>query len=335
MYALKTCVWELTLACCFSCRYCGSNGGRARKNELDTQECLSLADDLADLGCKRVSLIGGEVFLRPDWEVIIQRLVSNGIVVCIVSNGYLIDTQLAERISRLSIESVALSIDGPEKFHDRYRQEGSFARAKRALGVLANAGVPSSVISTLNSENVHALEELYAFLLDYPIFCWQLQACLPLGNALRTGVDHRFDVHRVIRFVEEHENAPFAIGIADSIGYFTESEGSLRGNRSGIAFFKGCQAGISNIGIDSIGNIRGCESLYANCFIEGNVRNRSLRDIWEDPNTFSYNRKFMPDLLRGKCASCSDNDLCRGGCRSMAYFAGNSIYEAPACARTM
>lgn len=335
MYTLKTCVWELTLACCFSCRYCGSNGGRARENELDTQECLSLADDLADLGCKRVSLIGGEVFLRPDWEVIIQRLVSNGIAVCIVSNGYLIDTQLAERISRLSIESVSLSIDGPEKIHDRYRQEGSFARAKRALGVLANAGVPSSVISTLNSENVHTLEELYTFLLDYPIFCWQLQACLPLGNALRTGVDHRFDVHRVIRFVEEHENAPFAIGIADSIGYFTEGEGSLRGNRSGIAFFKGCQAGISNIGIDSIGNIRGCESLYADCFIEGNVRNRSLRAIWEDPDAFSYNRKFTQDLLRGKCANCSDNDICRGGCRSMAYFAGSSMYEAPACVRVM
>ncbi len=333
MYMLKTCVWELTLACCFSCRYCGSNGGRARENELNTQECLFLADDLAALGCKRISIIGGEVFLRPDWETIIRRLIHNGILVCIVSNGYLIDMALAKKLGSMSIESVAISIDGPARIHDRYRQEGSFARAKRALGVLANAGVSASVISTLNSENVHTLEELYTFLLDYPIFAWQLQACLPMGNAVRSGVDHRFDVHRVIRFVEDHEDAPFSIGIADNIGYFTKGEGSLRGNRSGFAVFRGCQAGISNIGIDSIGNIRGCESLYDASFIEGNVRDRSLRDIWEDPESFSYNRKFTPDLLTGNCSTCSAKALCRGGCRSMSHFAGKSMYEAPACAR--
>lgn len=58
-YPLQSCVWELTLACCFSCRYCGSSGGRARDGELTTAECFSVAEQLADLGCKRVSLIGG------------------------------------------------------------------------------------------------------------------------------------------------------------------------------------------------------------------------------------------------------------------------------------
>ena len=55
-------MWELTLACCFGCRYCGSAGGRARADELTTAECLDAAEQLADLGCRRVSLIGGEVF---------------------------------------------------------------------------------------------------------------------------------------------------------------------------------------------------------------------------------------------------------------------------------
>ena len=26
-YQLRQAVWEITLACCFSCRYCGSGGG--------------------------------------------------------------------------------------------------------------------------------------------------------------------------------------------------------------------------------------------------------------------------------------------------------------------
>ena len=63
-YKLRTCVWEITLACCFSCRYCGSRAGRARQNELTTEECLNVADQLAELGCRRTALIGGEVEIR-------------------------------------------------------------------------------------------------------------------------------------------------------------------------------------------------------------------------------------------------------------------------------
>ena len=334
-YQLRQCVWEITLACCFSCRYCGSGGGKARENELNREECLKLADELAELGCRRISMIGGEIFMRPDWKDIVERLVGNGIAVCIISNGYMIEHCLAQELKKLNIESLALSLDGPACIHDRYRQEGSFKRVKRALGVLANAGVPTSVISTLNSENEKTLEELYGVLTDYPIFAWQLQACLPMGNASRSGVDHRFDVKRVIRFVGDHADAPFALGIADNIGYYTESEGSLRGNRSGVAVYKGCQAGLTVVGIDSVGNVKGCESLYDERFFEGNVRQRSLKSIWEDPEAFSYNRKFNTDMLTGKCASCDKKSVCRGGCRSMDHFAGGKLYESPCCAREL
>ena len=64
--------------------------------------------------------------------------------------------------------------------------------------------------------------------------------------------------------------------------------------------FSGCSAGLNTIGIDSIGNVRGCESLYDNKFIEGNLQNESLYDIWTSPNNFLYNRKFKKDMLTGK-----------------------------------
>lgn len=66
-FTLKSCVWEITLKCCFECKYCGSGGGKARPEELTTMECMDVIRQLAGLGCRRVSLIGGEVFLRPDW----------------------------------------------------------------------------------------------------------------------------------------------------------------------------------------------------------------------------------------------------------------------------
>ena len=97
---------------------------------------------------------------------------------------------------------------------------------------------------------------------------------------------------------------PFPMGVADNIGYFGEFEGYVRGKLGGRAVFPGCSAGISAIGIDSVGNVRGCESMYDECFIEGNLRKHSLKEIWESPDTFLYNRRFVPNLLTGKCAEC-------------------------------
>lgn len=333
-YHLSSCVWEITLACCFSCKYCGSKGGKARANELTTEECLAVADQLSELGCSRVSMIGGEVFMRRDWKQIVKRLTGGGIRVNVITNGFIFRDELIADLKEARVESVSVSLDGPRDVHDRYRQEGSFERAVKAIEVLCGAGIPVSVISTLNRENVECLETLYETLRQYPIYAWQLQSCSPMGNAAQNGVDYAFDTAKVIRFVEENApKAPFALGVADNIGYFTGSEGRIRGNLSGKAYFRGCSAGISAIGIDSVGNVRGCESMYDEFFNEGNLRRQTLREIWENPDGFAYNRKFTPDLLTGRCRECEMGRYCAGGCRSYNYFVHGKLYEAPACAR--
>ncbi len=333
-YRLRSAVWEITLACCFRCAYCGSCGGAARDNELSTEECIDAANQLADLGCRRVSMIGGEVFMRPDWETVVRALTGRGVKVCIITNGFTLTDKIITALKSCGIESVAVSIDGPEPVHDAFRQKGSYKRAVTALQTLLDNGIPASVISALRADNYKTLPEFYETLKSCGIFAWQLQACSPMGNAKKNGLDVKIDADQVIKFVESVlPTAPFAVGIADNIGYFTESEPYLRG-RTG-AYFDGCSAGLTSIGIDSVGNVRGCESMYDERFIEGNLRQRSLREIWEDEDSFAYNRKFKPSMLTGRCAGCEYGDICAGGCRSYNYFTSNGkLYENVLCAKT-
>ena len=334
-YPLRSCVWEITLACCFSCNYCGSKAGCARDNELSTDECLDVAKQLADIGCRRVSLIGGEVFMRSDWKVIAKTLTDRNVKVSIITNGYLFSEKTILDIKACKVESVAISLDGPETVHDRFRQRGSFKRAIRAIEVLTQFNIPVSVISTLHSENVMYLDEMYEVLKNKKIFAWQLQACSPMGNASDNLFSTSIDFRKVINFVEKHiHNHSFVIGIADNIGYYTESEGYLRGDTNGNAVFLGCRAGLTNIGIDSVGNVRGCESMYDECFIEGNLREKSLYDIWNGPNAFSYNRQFTLEKLEGKCKNCEYGYKCAGGCRSYNYFTHGRLYESIFCANS-
>ncbi len=331
-WKLDSVVWELTLRCCFRCAYCGSRAGEARAHELNTEECLGVSAQLAELGCRRVNLLGGEVFLRPDWKEITAALTGLGMKVCIITSGFILNEKHLSDLPALGIESVAVSLDGPERVHDRSRRAGSYCRALEAVAALTERGIPTSVISALRADNVPLLPEFYETLKHYPIFAWQLQACSPMGSAGDGGLDTRFDPLAVLRFVsEEAPKAPFAILAADNIGYFTPEETSLRG-RSG-AYFGGCSAGLATLGIDSEGNVRGCESLYDERFIEGNLRQRSLREIWEDENAFAYNRRFAPEMLTGKCAECAVGEYCGGGCRSYNWFAGGRLYESPLCPR--
>ena len=331
-WQLDSTVWELTLRCCFRCAYCGSRAGEARENELTTAECLSVAGQLAELGCRRVNLLGGEVFLRPDWREITANLTGRGMKVCIITSGFVLTEGILADLEALKIESVAVSLDGPERVHDRSRREGSYRRALEAIAALTDRGIPTSVISALRADNAPLLPEFYETLMGYPIFAWQLQACSPMGNAGAGALDTRFDPLAVLRFVaSEAPKAPFAILAADNIGYFTPEETAVRGGK-GLCF-GGCSAGLSSLGIDSVGNVRGCESLYDESFIEGNLRRRSLREIWEDENAFVYNRRFEPRMLTGKCASCEMGEYCGGGCRSYNFFAGGKLYESPLCPR--
>ena len=331
-FHIDSCVWEITLACCFSCAYCGSCGGKARENELTYAECDNVAEQLKELECRRVSLIGGEVFMRPDWKEIVYSLTSRGIKTCIITNGFTMRQDIIDALKRLNIESVAVSVDGPSEVHDAFRQKGSYDRAFSAINALIGAGIPVSVISALRSDNAPLLPVFYDTLKKYGIFAWQIQACSPMGNADKNSVDVSFDAGEVIRFVNSiRDTAPFAVGIADNIGYFTPEEGNVRGTRGGC--FSGCSAGLDTLGIDSIGNVRGCESMYDDAFIEGNLRTRSLMDIWMDPDAFKYNRGFLSSMLQGSCKGCAVGDICAGGCRSYNFFTTGNLYENRLCAR--
>lgn len=76
-------------------------------------------------------------------------------------------------------------MDGPEEIHDRYRQKGSFKRAMRAIDILSENDISVSVISTLHSNNVRFLEEMYEILKDKGIFAWQLPGLFAYGERLR------------------------------------------------------------------------------------------------------------------------------------------------------
>jgi radical SAM protein with 4Fe4S-binding SPASM domain len=334
-YIPELCVWELTLKCNMRCRHCGSMAGKARENELTVNECLNLAEQLADLGCKRVTLIGGEVFLYEGWEKISRKLSENGVDVNIITNGFLLwDEQIAQ-IKYARLVNVGISLDGMRSNHNNMRNiNNSFEKVMEAFDVLNREGIPVGVVTSLIDQNFEDLWPMYNLLVEKDIRLWQIQIVIPMGNMAdkKDLLLHPAKVPFITRFVREKRNEQkIRIYAGDSIGYFDENEMYLRNRPGTICAWPGCQAGLRVVGIDCVGNVKGCESLYSDEFIEGNLREESLAEIWFKEENFSYNRNFDIGMLTGSCKGCDKGTICRGGCRAACYFTTDSKFENPYC----
>ena len=336
-YPLVSCLWELTLRCTMNCMHCGSSAGAARSKELTLDECLATADELAALGCKELTLIGGEMFLYSGWEKIARHLSDAGMLVNIMTNGYHMREKHLEQIEYAGLTNVGISIDGMAENHNRIRRRpDGFAQVTRSLDLLREEEVPTGVVTSLLDFNFADLEPMYDYLVEHGVTIWQLQLVNPMGNM--AGCDdliiRREKIPVITDFIREKNlERQMVVIAADSIGYFDENELYIRGRRSPICCWEGCQAGITGVCIDSVGNVKGCGALYDEVFIEGNVRKRSLSDIWNDETSFAYNRAFDVGLLTGACRGCELGDACRGGCRASNFFAGGSMYESRFCSR--
>ncbi len=337
-YYPRQAVWEMTLRCNMNCMHCGSRAGKARQDELTLEECKDIAKQLIDMGLEQITLIGGEIFTLDFWHIIARQFVDNGVSTNIITNAYLLGDKQLEQIEKSGIKMVAVSIDGTEETHNLIRgKKDSFERAIKALDILKEKGYQTSVVTTVMKLNIDQLEELYKIFKDHKVDAWQIQLATPMGNA--SDNDLLVEPERVkdiIDFIVDKRNeSDMVIFPGDDIGYYNEKEEELRGYPGESFIFNGCGAGLFVVGIDSVGNVKGCESLYDDKFIEGNLRKESLEEIWNKEGAFSYNRDFTPDKLTGKCKNCEMGKYCAGGCRQMCYFTSGEYYNNMYCARNI
>jgi len=311
-----------------NCKHCGSSAGSVRPEELSLEECYKVCEDLADVNCRMTSLMGGEPFIRPDWFEIAQCVKDLGMDLAFVTNGWN-TVEVIEQLASLKPEVVGVSLDGMEFTHDSIRRQGSFNRVINSIDLLRSHNIQTTIITTISKANINELSQIRKLLQPKQVN-WQIQTAMPFGN---------FDKNLVIDLEEYYSSAMFIVSEniknsykdmpvvgAHCYGYFSHL---LPNNEN----WDGCTAGRSTVGITSNGNVVGCLSMGGDRFIEGNLRECSFRDIWENSDAFSYNRKFSIEQIGENCRECKFALRCKGGCNSVSLHMSNSLHNSLYCLR--
>lgn len=120
-----------TSNCNFRCIYCYEKESiRNKSMTKETEDAIvnfieQLKDDISSLS---IAWYGGEPLMRFD---IIERLSKKIIRLCkendikyfssIVTNGYLLNEEMAKKIKDCNISKIQITIDGPQEIHDKRR----------------------------------------------------------------------------------------------------------------------------------------------------------------------------------------------------------------------
>ena len=324
-------VWEVTLRCNLKCLHCGSSAGNIREDELTTKEALQLCDDLADLRFKGVALMGGEVFLRKDWKLLAKRIKNRGMKLSIISNGFFDPKNIIPDLVSIGADCVMVGFDGasPET-QDKIRGvNGSFEKAVSFVRAAKEAGLMIGVITTVHKLNFNELPAIRDFVLAEEVD-WQIQPATVIGRFPKKLVLSEKEYYALGIFIhslqKKHAEKPFTIVGAHNLGFHSQRIPPL----SFYPEWNGCYAGKTVLGIQSNGNVKGCLAM-SDKFIEGNIRKRSIIEIWNDPNAFAYNRTFKIEHLGENCKNCKYGETCKGGCTTRSDTLTGKTHNDPLC----
>lgn len=264
---------ELTYACNLACKFCYNpiqRKGQGRAKEvpppeqppLTFDEYLRILDEFKEMGVLYLTLTGGEPLLHPRFWDIARAAKERTFALRIFSNGIAIDEKVADRLQDLAPFCVELSIHGTsDATAEALNQvKGSHTRFMRALRLLRERDITVFIKCVVTRLVENELEDI-----------------LKLGLGFGYGV--YFDP--ILYQSMDGEEYPFDLRASDeAIARLYRTEGINVGNSpfEGQAEFN-CGVGSGVIHVDPHGYLHPCLQWSERI---GNVRERTLKDMWEN-----------------------------------------------------
>jgi len=296
---------NITKKCNLRCKHCFSNSGNVDSNELTTKELFNLISQMRDAGTFFLAIGGGEPLLRDDLFRVIKYARENFIAVSIVTNGLLMNKEIAKKLDALNLNTITVSIDGLEKNHDYIRGEGNFRKAVEKIKLLRKYCRTSTLAMrvVINSLNINEYRELIKLAEELSLDLIRFTPILLLGRA-EDNQDLLINQDQYIHFLKKTQNIKSKIKLE-----LPQKENERKWFASPREF--GCHCGKEVCWITQSGDFYPC-IFFGDNFITGNIRNEKFLDLW----TKTKNKV----RLRGNeiCNNCSEFKKCRGGCRARA-----------------
>ena len=181
--------WQITNECNLACLHCieESGPGKAFPDELSEREILAILDTMVELEVPYVSFSGGEPMVHPHFFEMVRHFCAGGGQLKIETNGHYLSPGNCERLARLGVKAVQVSLDGATRASfNRMRVRGEFRTAVDGTRNLHAAGVPIEVNFSPTSFNIDEIGAAVDLAYELGAYSFYTGRTMYTGNAVKT-----------------------------------------------------------------------------------------------------------------------------------------------------
>jgi uncharacterized protein len=212
---------------------------------------------------------------------------------------------------------VGISLDGPEEMHDRYRftrdKKSTFDRTLNGYKLLQRFDVLCEILCAVNADNVKRPLEIYRFFRQLDAKYITFLPVVEKDPAEAQGI-------------APYSVPPEAFGsflcdifdewIASDIGrikiqIFEEATRTAFGQDHTLCIFKKTCGGVPVV--EHNGDFYSCDHFVDHEHHLGNIREKSLAELLDDPAQIAFGQAKL-DTLPRYCQMCEVRDMCNGEC---------------------
>ena len=312
----------LNNTCVTRCIYCYADKTTKVKRRIPSARLLELIDEAKTLPVRLINLAGGEIFLHPDWFIVLEKLVVSHLSPEYISTKHPLTGDIIHDIQKTGFSNpLQISLDACSSglLQKSLSVKSDYlTNVLQGIKALDRSGLKyriNSVLTTFNTQK-EVIRELFRFISELKnITDWRIT---PAVHSL--WIEHhpcreikpvKTDIEALFSYIESeirpYANIPILLNreaINRKFNYCT----------SGSKDFKGvaCSALNSHLYILPDGKATICEQLYwLPQFITGDVSVNSISEVWNSPATrklLNIERKDIPDS--SPCKSCTLFEPC-------------------------
>jgi radical SAM protein with 4Fe4S-binding SPASM domain len=308
---------KLNYACNLRCEMC-KHWRLKREDPLPAAYFHSLIDDLAQLGCRKIHLSGGEPLLRSEMPELVAHASQLGMRVTLTTNGTLVDKALAKQLVQAGLRGVSVSIDSPvRKVHDHIRGvPGAWKKSLRAVQFFRRYTHKgkltirvNTVVSRLNYDSLVGLPDLLKRVGADALHLIAVDDHCGEYLSLRWADLEAYNT-RIAPTLAERGLA-FGLIADEAQAYpFGRSEKQIRHARHGEYAFgwyrqHPCYAPWTHSLVDFNGNVFVCCMMRDQMTPLGNLTQTTFGEIWSSAAYQSVRQQMHPPALDA-CRRCDD-----------------------------
>jgi len=318
---------ELTHRCPLHCVYCSNPlEMQSRANELSTGIWSRVFQEAAEAGVLQADFTGGEPLARPDIIELVRAARSSGLYVNLITSGLPLDESKLAALVAAGLDHFQLSFQGArEEIANEISGTKSHAQKLRVLDWLKQHRVAVTLNFVIHRRNLDQLEEMLTI----------------AESSCATRVEFANVQYYGWAFANRENLLPTRAQLDQSLAFIKREQERLQG-KIRIEYVvpdyyakypKPCMGGWGRklILITPSGEALPCHAAQV---IPGlafeNVKDRSLREIWESSAAF---QKFRgEDWMQEPCRTCDRREQDFGGCRCQALLlSGDAAATDPVC----